>query len=302
MPEMVSFIGRRFVVAAHVGRACDTLTWKGTRKIEGAVILEDLRCDGTGHDGCGARCRLYWKEDWLRKVDEGGPARRDPLLGADGIEQLVRRTATVASSDGQTLYRCQATELLRASTLATGWSGASLRSEMAHGNVGKARFMRVMSRAVVIRISSRAKRAAVLAVWKTARSIGLGGFGRRMHAELNPKAKAGDPPRGLRPGQLVQVRRWEEIVAQLDGSRKTRGLYFDVAEMRPYCGRRATILARVDHFVDEPTGRMITLKSDCYILDKVVCSGDRSENRWFCPRAIYPWWRESWLSPVEPVA
>ena len=34
------------------------------------VYLEDLRCDGSGHDGCQAGCKIYWKEAWLRRVED----------------------------------------------------------------------------------------------------------------------------------------------------------------------------------------------------------------------------------------
>jgi hypothetical protein len=40
---------------------------------------------------------------------------------------------------------------------------------------------------------------------------------------------------------------------------------------------------------------MIHFKSDCLILQGVACSGDLSEGRWLCRRAIYPYWREAWL-------
>jgi hypothetical protein len=40
---------------------------------------------------------------------------------------------------------------------------------------------------------------------------------------------------------------------------------------------------------------MVELKNECLLLDGVVCSGDHSTGRWFCPRAIYPYWREDWL-------
>ena len=41
------------------------------------VYLEDLRCDGSGHGGCQAGCRIYWKEAWLRRVD-GEPVASTP--------------------------------------------------------------------------------------------------------------------------------------------------------------------------------------------------------------------------------
>ena len=44
---------------------------------------------------------------------------------------------------------------------------------------------------------------------------------------------------------------------------------------------------------------MIELKSDCVILDGVFCKGHKSEGRWFCPRAIYSWWRDDWLERAE---
>jgi len=48
---------------------------------------------------------------------------------------------------------------------------------------------------------------------------------------------------------------------------------------------------------------MIELNSDNLILEGVTCSGDHSSRRYFCPRAIYPYWREVWLERVpEPGA
>jgi hypothetical protein len=55
----------------------------------------------------------------------------------------------------------------------------------------------------------------------------------------------------------------------------------------------------VERIIDERTGQMIEISSDCLILDGVVCSGEHSSGHWFCPRAIYPYWREAWLRPAE---
>jgi len=35
-------------------------------------------------------------------------------------------------------------------------------------------------------------------------------------------------------------------------------------------------------------------------LENVVCCAEYSERRLFCPRAIYPYWREIWLKRIEP--
>ena len=40
---------------------------------------------------------------------------------------------------------------------------------------------------------------------------------------------------------------------------------------------------------------MLKIPKDCLILEGAVCSGERSTGRWFCPREIYPFWREAWL-------
>ena len=79
---------------------------------------------------------------------------------------------------------------------------------------------------------------------------------------------------------------------------RTRGLWFDW-EMVPYCGGRYRVKDRVERIIDEHTGQMIEIASDCLILDGVVCSGECSTGRWFCPREIYPYWREAWLRRVE---
>ena len=104
--------------------------------------------------------------------------------------------------------------------------------------------------------------------------------------------------RGLLPGDLVQVRSRSEVAETLDAHGKNRGLWFD-REMLPYCGTTVRVLDRVERFIDETTGRVVELKSDCYILDGVTCSGDLSAGRRFCVRAIYPWWRECWLRRVD---
>ena len=55
--------------------------------------------------------------------------------------------------------------------------------------------------------------------------------------------------------------------------------------MAIYCGRTARVRARVERLVDEHTGELIEIKSDCIILEGVVCSGDYHR---FCPRGHLP--------------
>src|SRR5262245_53345571 len=68
MPEMLAFCGRRFRVSSRADKACDTIDYRGNRRMHDTVHLQGLRCDGGGHGGCQAACLLYWKEAWLKRV------------------------------------------------------------------------------------------------------------------------------------------------------------------------------------------------------------------------------------------
>jgi hypothetical protein len=67
----------------------------------------------------------------------------------------------------------------------------------------------------------------------------------------------------------------------------------------PYCGKEFPVRSLVNQIIDERTGYMLRFKSPSIILENVVCQGTYSDNRMFCPRAIYPYWRPVWLRPVE---
>jgi hypothetical protein len=294
MPEMLDFFGQCFTVKARVERACDTITPQGVRRMPGTVVLDGPRCSGSGHGGCGARCLLYWKEDWLRPAPSGQPSaqpRRD-----EGYEELKRLVDANAQNGGsaeeEPTFRCQATQFQCASERV--WWRSTFRSDYAkrsslrslvgevfNGNVSVVRFARVMARTVYEAVGQ----------WTRLR------FARPFKA-TGGAPTASEPPRGLLPGDVVQVRSKAEIARTLDANGKNKGLWFD-REMLPYCGATARVLARVDRFIDERTGRLVELKSDCYILEGVICSGDLSVGRRFCVREIYPWWRECWLRRLD---
>ena len=64
MPEMLRFCGKRIRIWKVAHKTCDTVTKSGGRAIPEAVHLEYSRCDGSAHDGCQARCNLFWKTTW----------------------------------------------------------------------------------------------------------------------------------------------------------------------------------------------------------------------------------------------
>ena len=272
MPEMLRFVGRRFTVSAHARKLCDTRSdGTGNRLFHDTVYLDDLRCDGSGHDGCQAGCRILWRTAWLRPVSADEPASDDVVAAAE----LDRRAQAATRRDAHT-YRCQATELGAASdAFPAGDRGRKYLQEVRCGNVGMRRFLRVLGRAVWRKLARTLRLHREIALWSDAKP-------------------AASTPLELRPGEVVQVKSRREIARTLDENGRNRGLAFDW-EMLPHCGRTYRVQDRVQRFIDENTGTMVELKNECLILEGVVCSGDLSAGRWFCPRAIYPYWREDWL-------
>ena len=265
MPEMLEFLGGRFRVQARVERACDTLSW-GVRRLPDTVLLDDLRCSGQAHAGCQAGCRLYWKEVWLRPASESAmTAERDNAFVE--LERLVSRNVSgTGSTATDPIFRCQGTNWFAASEPVGWWSARSLLNELTTGNVSSWHFTKTMTRAV------------------------LGEVGRRLHMirpqlyiEHDPLIEPPDPPsaRGLDAGTLVQIRSRHEIARTLDADRKNRGLWFDPPSMVPHCGKIAPIKRRVERIIDERTGKLVDMKNDCYILDGIVCGGDRKRESGF---------------------
>ena len=285
MPEMASFCGRRFVVERRAERICDTVHYSGNRRPPRTVLLADLRCDGTAHGGCQAECRLFWKEAWLRQVAPEAPTA-PPVLDREK-RALVDRTSGGARRDVESegrvheRWRCQATELPRASEHLRLWDPRSYLREYATGNVSFGHFLRVTARA---------------AIEEPLRKLGLVP---EVHLPGTRAKPVDDTPLDLQPGELVQVKTRAEIAATLNPQGRHRGLWFD-REMMPFCGGTFRVRQRVRRIIDERDGRMIEMKNECVTLEGVVCSGNLSLRRWFCPRAIYSYWRECWLRRVEP--
>jgi hypothetical protein len=114
--------------------------------------------------------------------------------------------------------------------------------------------------------------------------------------EPSPLPRAPEVPLDLEPGEWVRVKPWEEIAPTLVKNRN-RGLWFD-RDMLRYCGRTFRVLRRVSRIIDEGTGKMLTLRHPCIVLDGVTATGEFLR---FCPQNEYIFWREVWLERVpEP--
>ena len=285
MPEMLQYCGRRFVVDRRAEKICDTIRYSGSRRLRNTVLVEDLRCDGSGHDGCQADCRLFWKESWLRLVEPNEPLSSKHYVDDDFralhevTSRYVKRTTEV---EGKTVevYRCQATELLNATTRLKLWDPIPYIREFTCGNVPFGKFLRISVKAFFIE------------------PLRILGFFPHVFLKGSHSGPKPEDELNLQPGDWVQVKTLDEIVRLLSPVGTTRGLWFD-REMVPYCGGTFQVRQRIKRFIHDADGRMIELKRECVTLEGAVCSGELSMRRWFCARRIYPFWRESWLRRVN---
>ena len=292
MPEMLAFSGQRYRIRSRAHKACDTIDWQQYGRMEGVVHLEELRCDGSAHGGCQAGCLLFWKEAWLRPVDPQEAQKTMPDTGFAGAskEALLGATEVGTNDAGQTLFSCQATELMRASKgLLPWWEPSQYVQDVTSGNSTVPRVIR----ALLVGLFNRFQRANARFLPRFCLIRGC-----KRYPFIEGKATSGSTPSeplDLQPGEMVEIKSREEIFATLDEDDTTQGLRFDGEQLR-YCGRRARVLRRIEKIIDEKTGRMLTIKRDCVILEGVICAGDYHRS---CPRAIYPYWREAWLRRVE---
>jgi hypothetical protein len=297
MPEMLKYCGRTFKVYKVAHKTCDTIEHFKGRRMTSTVHLEGLRCDGAAHGGCQAQCLLFWKEAWLKRSGspDGPPSRAEVApsssapagnAGVDGGLDKLRR-ATVAKArvgeDVETCYSCQATAVVRASSPLAWWEPGQYVKDLFSGNVRLPDFIRYVLIAafnVVMRLHWRGRPR----MWPRIRGLAEG--------------KTPTETLNLQPGELVTVRSREEIMRTINAQQRNRGLWFDV-EMVPYCGKTYRVLHRVEKIINEKTGVMMHMPNPCIILEGVTCSGCLSQDRLFCPRSIYPYWREIWLKRVE---
>jgi hypothetical protein len=101
---------------------------------------------------------------------------------------------------------------------------------------------------------------------------------------------------GLRPGELVRVKSKEEIAATLDRGGANRGLEFTPL-MHHCCGGVFKVKQRVSRIILETTGEMREVRNT------VILEGSTCDGRVFfggCPRHELHFWREAWLTRVEP--
>lgn len=287
MPEMLPFCGQTLTVEKVAAKACDTISKPsvGLRKMERAVHLTGLRCDGSAHGGCENACLFYWKDDWLKRPGE--PTTASIVDPAHQLSVLDKMTRQGSAPDGAELFSCQATELNRATEALPFFELSQYVQDYRSGNASIGWIVRAFFVGIFNRVQNNSKRILPRRLWLRGglRWGFLSGrvVGRTPLVDLN-----------LQPGERVRVKSKKEIADTLNASLLNRGLGFD-EEMSRFCGYETTVQRRVQQVIDESTGRMMTMKTACVVLDGVTCEGAYNSN---CPRGWVCFWREAWLERV----
>jgi hypothetical protein len=285
MPEMLEWCGKSFRVQRRVEKTCvevDNPIVPNRRFAKNdVVILDDLRCDGSSHDGCKRGCRIYWKESWLRSADAAAP---DGPVDQTGLAALRARLKVKADEQK---YFCQSTELLRS-------------TEAFLGRM-KPWLVRIAFRQILQRDLPPLEVAKLFFRWLQLR------LHRAVAGEdqlRGPNAKG--TPVGvldLKPGELVRIKSFDQVVATLDPRKRNRGMGVCYEMMRA-CGTVAEVRHRVDRLIEEKSGKMrelnhtVTLKNprgERSLCDECLCFGEMGD----CPRGELMYWREIWLERVN---
>jgi hypothetical protein len=289
MPEMLAFAGQELRVYKRADKTCDTVTPSSHfhRRLDATVHLAGARCDGSAHGGCQARCLLFFRQEWLTRPDGAPLPEATASAGGGGATgETLDADTRAPSPDDEPRYRCQATEVLNASSPLSPYEFGQYVDDVRTGNETLPTVLKGLAVVLFNKYQRTSRRfPAALRVHGGEEFPWLRGTG---------PSTSTPPPLDLQPGELVRIRTKEEILPTLrPRDNKNRGMAFDV-EMLPYCGQQARVLARLDRILDEKTGKMIRLR-DCIVLQDVFC---RSTYHRFCPRAIYPYWREQWLERI----
>jgi len=305
MPEMLQYCGQRLQVYKTAHKTCDYIQGWSIRRMKDSVHLAGVRCDGSGHGGCEASCLIFWKESWLKRVDNNmvsaeqlrGSSTASDNSPARCTQQSLIDATQILSPEGKPIYRCQVTDVPKFTTRMSFWDPRQYIRDISSGNLE-----------ISLGSGTPGERALEtgLKILRLSQSLLIGFFNEiqaRRQKGRYPlvSGTATDAPMellDLQPGELVQVKSRDEIFATLDKDQKNRGLWFD-SEMLPYCGGIYRVLRRVYKVVDEKTGKLVKMKYPCIMLEGVVC---KAEYHRLCPREIYPYWRESWLKRASKPA
>jgi hypothetical protein len=266
-PEMMKFCGSEAQVFRCLDKIYDYGRTKHMRRLEGCVLLSNLRCDGSAHEGCEANCYLIWKTEWLQCSAAARAEAAPPAIDVARVSNVV----AMNTRHDKTL-RCQFTELHGCSREYGKISLSRDLIPLLSGNYsGKAWLI-----AILTRIFNGVQR------WRSGIQFPpLPALGEHLTTDST----------ALLVGERVVVLSIEQIARTLNSQGKNKGLWFDV-EMVKHCGREYHVTASVQKIIDDATGEMRLMKTPCIMLETVDSTG---ETLHFNAQHDPIFWRESWL-------
>jgi hypothetical protein len=272
MPEMTEFCGQRFRVLAQALTIC----MSGPESPRGfsaddVVTLDGIRCSGGAHDGCQKACMIFWREDWLRKVDHTA------VQSQVDTQALDRLRARLKVSVGPKIYYCQASELSKATHFLT-------RSE---------KWRRYISGLLAGNFNAlqMAQSIGTWLLWKSRRMI----FG--IYARGTSKSTPVESL-DLQPGEWIEVKSMQSIIETLNARGENRGLYFS-PDMRLLCGRKCRVKGRLDKIIVDGTGQMRQLRNTVCLEGSSCGCSYMGGAMGGCSRCEVTYWREMWLRRSE---
>lgn len=273
MAEMIEYCGKKFTITSRIDKTCvECLSKTNTvtdvmREFftDDVVALDNLRCNGSSHDGCQSGCLIFWKEAWLKKSDN---LLENNLINKEDSLLLSNRLQT---KDSNHRYFCQATRLAFSTKTISNFE--KLKKLIIATLKGDVKF----KTAIKSIINSPIRKIKSTTLFR-------GSLKKTPTESLN-----------LQPGEVVEVKSYEEILKTLDESGRNRGLSFYFG-MKEHCGRKYKVNNRLEKMINEATGEMMVIKNSV-TLEDVICE---YEYRLFgCPRQRFHIWREIWLKRVD---
>ena len=305
MPEMLQYCGRRFRVSGVAHKTCDTATLLMGRRMRDAVFLEDLRCDGSAHGGCQARCLLFWKTQWLKPVngaqeaDASGSPGPPPQRKATCSERQLTDATSSVTANGEPRYTCQATEHWAASEPLRPLAVSHFIADLRTRNAKLKDIIKVVALHLVWRMRELPLGwSASQWLYDRAHRLLMGRPNPYREGAIPEGAPTPDERLDLQPGEWVEVKSHDEILQTITARLENRGLKYN-AEMTPSCGQRFRVAQRIERIIEEKSGRMMTIKNPCVTLEGVYCRALYTPYSLLCTRRVTPYFREIWLRRVS---
>lgn len=276
MPEMLKFCGRTLRVSRQAFKTC--VDDQDMRRLDNTVFLEEARCDGSSHGGCGRACLIFWKEAWLKRAlslpapNGGNTVAVDPQK-VDAAKATLSDLTLLAGREGQ--FFCQSSELLKASRPLPWWHAKQYLWDLKYNRISFDQW----ALSLFIAFYNKVAHVCRFKSWRFVAGPGT--------------VSSPEPPLNLLPGDLVRVKSVSQIRQTLDRSGKHSNLLFAPA-MADFCGRVLRVQDRVENIILEGTPHQRKIKNTV-LLEGATCDGICHR---MCPRQSLLFWRECWLERV----